>query len=84
MRTHSGVKPFTCQNCGKAFSESGSLRYHLRTHSGDKPYSCDICLKSFTLIGSLRKHKRTHTLVKWIFFCTKEFILNGVLVIDFM
>lgn len=45
--SHSGIKPFRCQNCGKAFSRKPHLEEHERTHTGDYLYKCDTCHRGF-------------------------------------
>src|SRR6218665_3739396 len=46
-RTHTGVQPFKCKLCYKAFAQKITLEYHTRTHTAEKTYKCNICQKSF-------------------------------------
>ncbi|KAG7325090.1 hypothetical protein KOW79_011406 [Hemibagrus wyckioides] len=60
MLVHTGLRPFSCTDCGKSFAERSSLNKHRRVHSGERPFKCQMCFKSFVMSSSLRKHERTH------------------------
>ncbi|CDQ93829.1 unnamed protein product [Oncorhynchus mykiss] len=59
-RIHSGLRPFCCWVCGKAFSVAGRLTEHARIHSGETPYTCHRCPSAFRSRSNLDKHIRLH------------------------
>jgi hypothetical protein len=66
MRTHSGVKDFTCDfpNCGRSFGRKDALRTHQRFHRRDAAHTCLECGKSFVQLQDLRRHAASHARVQ--------------------
>ena len=78
MFSSDGVK-YPCGQCGKQFSQKGTLVRHLRTVHEEAKYPCGQCGKQFSQKGSLDEHQRSvHEGVKYpCGQCGKQFSQKG-------
>ncbi|KAK9973231.1 hypothetical protein ABG768_023972 [Culter alburnus] len=63
-KIHSGVRPYTCSICSKAFTKSSNLAEHLTVHSGVRPHKCSECGVAFAMASRLVRHQRIHVAVR--------------------
>lgn len=52
---------FSCQQCGRLFSNSRDLVVHQRSHTGERLFHCPLCKKPFLHLHQLKTHQRVHT-----------------------
>ena len=60
-RTHTGIKQWTCDICGKLLSSKESITRHKAVfHQEERPYECETCGRTFKIKDTLKKHQKTH------------------------
>lgn len=53
MKSHTGIKPFKCDLCSKAFSENANLKIHKqKMHAGDDKAKCENEIKISLMNGN--------------------------------
>lgn len=61
MRTHVGLKTFSCSVCGKSFRSFKTYKQHLRSHTEHRHMPCSVCgrccFNRAMLAGQMRTHK---------------------------
>ena len=65
MRSHRGVKPFVCNECGLQFTVKSNWQRHVAEHAGSRNYECEHCHKKFSRSYYLTDHLKV---------CVKRYI----------
>lgn len=55
---HTGIEPFQCSSCKKAFTRPRSLQLHMNLHMGIRPHLCEGCGKAYGKKNHLDRHRQ--------------------------
>lgn len=55
-----GEKKYSCDMCGKKFTEKRSIKRHFQRFHMNNEYDCNLCPKSFKTQDNLRQHQKIH------------------------
>ena len=58
---HHQMKPFICDQCGRACKTMAALTEHKLVHTNECPFECEVCHKRFKNKPRLKSHMDIHT-----------------------
>lgn len=83
MHRHTGIRRYSCMDCGKKFFQKGNLLKHAVVHNPNAKVilTCDHCNKNFTSRDYLSQHMLEHTQgrIHLCHLCDKGFVKEHML-----